>query len=215
MWNEWPRKSSIPASPGSFGHVERPESHGDELRSELVAAVRADDPPRPVVVPLEVGHLGVEQDVVVQTEVLPDALAVLEDLGRVRVLLGRHVAGLFEQRHVHEARRVALRAGIPVPVPGAAEVAALFDDADVDAGFLQPCAGDESGEPASDERRRHVVGLGLPLDDRRVRVLEIVGELVLELDVLRVAVRAAAACPRSSAYRCLSASFSIVSINGE
>ena len=41
--------------------------------------------------------------------------------------------GLFQQRHVHHRRRVALRAGIPVPVPGAAEAAALLDDPDVDA----------------------------------------------------------------------------------
>ena len=58
-----------------------------------------------LVVPLEVGDLGVEQRVVVEAELLPDALAVLEDLRRVRVLLGRHVPGLLEQRHVHEATR--------------------------------------------------------------------------------------------------------------
>ena len=60
---------------------------------------------------LRSGHLGVEQRVVVEAEVLPDALAVLEDLRRVRVLLGRHVAGLLEQRHVDHRRRVALRPG--------------------------------------------------------------------------------------------------------
>ena len=147
----------------------------EELRGELVAAIGAHDPARVAVVPLEVGDLGVEQRVVVEAELLADAAAVLEDLGRVRVLLGRHVAGLFEQRHVHERRGVALRAGIAVPVPGAAEVAALLDDADVvDAGFLEPGAGDEAGEPAADERERDVVGLRLALDDRRVRVVEVV-----------------------------------------
>ena len=82
-----------------------------------------------------------------------------------------------------------MRARVAVPVPGAAEVAALLDDADVDAGFLQAGAGDQSGEPASDEGGRDVVGLRRPLDDGRVRIFEVVGELVLELDVLRVAVR--------------------------
>ncbi len=168
-----------------------------------------------LVVPLEVGDLGVEQDVVVEAEVLPDALAVLEDLGRVRVLLGRHVAGLLEQRHVHEARRVALRAGVAVPVPRAAEVAALLDDADVDAGFLQAGAGDEPGEAAADERRRDVIGLRRPLDDGRVRVFEIVGELALELDVLGVAVGPQPLVPLGGVLRCLSASLSIVSISGE
>ena len=88
-------------------HVQRAGAHGDELGGELVAPVGADDPARLLVVPLEIGHLGVEQGVVVEAELLADALAVLEDLGRVRVLLGRHVAGLFEQRHVDEADAVS------------------------------------------------------------------------------------------------------------
>ena len=89
---------------------------------------------------------------------LGDALAVLEDLGCVRVLLARHVAGLLEQREVDERRRVALRAGIAVPVPVAADVAALVDDPHVvDAGLLEPGAGDEPGEPAADERHGHLV----------------------------------------------------------
>ena len=65
---------------GELRHVQRAGAHGDELRGELVAAVGADDPARAVVVPLEVGDLGVEQRVVVEAELLPDALAVLEDL---------------------------------------------------------------------------------------------------------------------------------------
>ena len=174
---------------GELRHVQRPGAHGEELRRELVAAVGADDPRVTVVVPLQVRDLGVEQRVVVEAELLPDALAVLEDLGRVGVLLGGHVPGLLEQRHVHEARRVALGAGVAVPVPGAAEVAALLDDADVvDAGLLDAGAGDEPREAAADERDRHVVGLGLALDARRVRVLEVVGQLVLELQVLLVPV---------------------------
>ena len=140
--------------------MQRTGAHAEELGGELVAAVGADDPHRAVVVPLEVLHLGVEQRVVVEAVLLPDALAVLEDLRRVRVLLGGHVPGLLEQRHVHEARGVALGAGVAVPVPGAAEVAALLDDADVvDAGFLEPGAGDEPGEAAADEREGDVVGL--------------------------------------------------------
>ena len=81
--------------------------------------------------------------------------------------------------------------GIAVPVPGAADVAALLDDADVvDAGLLQPGTGDEPGEPAADERDRHLVGQRVALDARRCRVLEVVGELADGLDVLLVAVGA-------------------------
>jgi uncharacterized lipoprotein YbaY len=49
----------------------------------------------------------------------------------MRVFLRRHVPGLFEQGHVDHRGSVALRAGIAIPVPGAAEIAALLDDADV------------------------------------------------------------------------------------
>jgi hypothetical protein len=178
-----------PRDAGQLRHVQRARAHRDELRGELVATVRAHDPPRPLVVPREIGHLGVEQRVVVEVELLPDAPAVLEDLRRVRVLLGRHVTGLFEQRHVDEARGVALRARVAVPVPRAAEIARLLDDAHVfDAGFLQPGACDQAREAAADERDRDVVGFRLPLGDRRVRILEVVRQLALQLDVLGVAV---------------------------
>jgi len=56
---------------------------------------------------------------------------VFEDLGDVGVFLLRDVAELFEQRQVAIGFDIALRAGIAVPVPGAAEVSAGLDDADV------------------------------------------------------------------------------------
>jgi hypothetical protein len=154
------------------------------------------DPARVLVAPLEIGDLGVEEGVVVEPEVLGDALAVLEDLRRVGVLLAGHVPGLFEQRHVDERRRVAHGARVPVPVPRAAEVAALLDDANVvDPRLLQPSAGDETGEPATDEGDGHVVGLRLPLGDRRVGIVQVMGQLILQLDVLVVAVRTEALRP--------------------
>ena len=179
----------MPGNAGQLGHVQRPGAHRHELRGELVAAIRAHDPTGVAVIPLELGDLGVEQRVVVEAVLLADAATVLEDLGRVRVLLRRHVPGLFEQRHVDERRGVALRAGIAVPVPGTAEVAGLVDDADVvDPGFLDPRARHQAREPAADERERDVVAQRLALDDRHVRVVEVVTELVGQLDVLVVAV---------------------------
>jgi hypothetical protein len=131
----------------------------------------------------------VEQGVVVQPEAAPDPPAVLEDLGPVGVLLGRHVAGLVEQRHVDERVGVALGARIAVPVPRAPEVAALLDDADVpDASLLQPGAGDEAGEPAPDEGHGDLVVPRVALDPFDVGVVEVVGEPAGDLDVLLVAV---------------------------
>ena len=118
-----------------------------------------------------------------------DPLRVLEDLRRERVLLRRHVPGLLEQRHVDHRRRVAHRARVAVPVPRAAEVAAALDDADVvDAGLLQPRAGDEAGEAAADDRDRDLVDARRALDRRDVRVVEEVGEPAGRLEVLVVAV---------------------------
>ena len=89
-----------------------------------------------------------------------DAPAVREDLRRMRVLLGRPMAGLLEQRHVDHRGRVALRAGIAVPVPGAAEIAALLDDAHVlHTGLDQPRSGHQPGKSAADEGEGDVIGL--------------------------------------------------------
>ena len=67
----------------------------------------------------------------VQVEVPGDALAVLEDLRRAGVLLAGDVGGLLQEREVDVGLDVALCSRVPVPVPGAAEVAALLDDAKV------------------------------------------------------------------------------------
>ena len=148
----------MPGMPGSLGTCSGPVPIATNCAVNSSPRFVRTIHTRTLVVPLEVGDLGVEQRVVVEVELRADPAAVLEDLGRVRVLLGRHVPGLFEQRHVDERSGVALRARVAVPVPRAAEVAALLDDAHVvDAGFLQPGAGDESGETAADERDRDVV----------------------------------------------------------
>jgi hypothetical protein len=109
----------------------------------------------------------VEERPVVEPELPPDPPAVLEDLRPMRVLLGRHVPRLLEERHVDEGGRVALGARVAVPVPGAAEVAALLDEADVlDARFLQAGTGDEAGEAAADDGDGDVVELGFARGDR-------------------------------------------------
>ena len=118
-----------------------------------------------------------------------DAARVLEDLRGVGVLLARHVAGLLEQREVHERRGVALGARVAVPVPGAAEVAALLDDPDVvDAGLVQLGAGDQPGESAADEGDGDLVDQRLALGRLDVGILDVVLEDPGDLDVLLVAV---------------------------
>ena len=114
---------------------------------------------------------------------------------RPGVLLLRDVADLLEQRQVDVRLDVALRARVAVPVPRAAEVAALLDDADVvDAGLAQPGAGEQPAEAAADDDHVDLVGQRLAVDRLDVGVLDEVGEVAGDLDVLVVAVRRAAAC---------------------
>ena len=83
----------------------------------------------------------------------------------MRVLLLRDVADLLEQRQVDVRLDVAHRARVAVPVPGAAEVAALLDDADVvDAGLAQPRAGEQAAEAAADDDDVDLVGERLALE---------------------------------------------------
>ena len=175
---------------GQFWHMQRPRAHADELRGEGIAAIGADGPARFGLVPVEAHDLGMEQRVVVEAVLPADALAMREDFRRMRVFLRRHVAGFFEQRHIDHRRRIALRAGIPVPVPGAAEIAALLDDADIpDAGFGQPRGGGEPGKAAADEGKGDVVGLRIARRDRRIGIVEIMRELARDAEILVVAVR--------------------------
>jgi hypothetical protein len=169
--------------------MQRAGADADILRGEGVAPRRTDDPARLRGVPIEARHLGVKQRIVVEIELPPDPLAVRQDLRRMRVFLRRHVAGLFEQRHVDHRRGVTLRAGISVPVPGAAEIAALLDDADIlDAGLGQPRRSGEPGKAAADKGEGDVIRLRCALDHRRVGILEIMRELALDLEILVIAV---------------------------
>ncbi|MEI9985216.1 MAG: hypothetical protein WDN69_19725 [Aliidongia sp.] len=102
-----------------------------------------------------------------------------------------------------------MRAGIAVPIPGAAEIAALLDDADIgDAGLDQPRAGDQPGEAAADESESDVIGLRRAFDEGRVRVCEIMRKLALQLQILRIAV-GRSRLSRSSMYFASNAFLSI------
>ena len=138
------------------------------------------------------GDRRLHQRVVVEIVVPRDASAVLENLRRERVFVLRHVAELFEQRQIAIRFHVAHRAGIAVPVPGAAEIAGALDHAQVlEAGLAQPRAHQQSAETAADDRELDVVEhrrAGEPGID--VRIFDVARELGLHFDVLRVAVGA-------------------------
>ena len=144
------RTSRRPGCPGSFGRCSGPlamTTKRARMRSpRLVETIQRRSPSSQ----RSVGDLGLQAGTLVETEVAGDGAAVLEDLRRARVLLRRDVADLLEQRQVDVRLDVARRARVAVPVPGAAEVAALLDEAEVvDAGLAQPRA-----RPAGRRTRR-------------------------------------------------------------
>ena len=117
---------------------------------------------------------------------LADATRMRADLVAEAVLFLGDVAGLFQQRQVDVAFDVALSAGIAIPVPGASEVAALLDDADIlDPGLAQTRRGQEAAEAAADDHHVDRVGEGLAGEAGvDVRIVDIVAEVGGDLDVL-------------------------------
>ena len=103
----------------------------DELRREHVVTRCGDSPALGLFVPDHVLDFGLEKRVLVHVEATTKFLAVRKNLRRKCVTVGRHEAGFFEHRQVHVRLNVTHRARVTIPVPGAAEVAALFDDAEV------------------------------------------------------------------------------------
>src|ERR1700730_5836273 len=98
---------------------------------------------------------------------LTDAARVLEDLERIGIPLFRHIAGLFEQRQIDVRLDVALRTRIMNPVPGAAEIATLLDDANTLHPRLakSPCR-EQAAEAAADDQGFHRIVHWLPRETR-------------------------------------------------
>ena len=170
----------------------------DKPGADAVKAMRADMPALVVFVPPHLGHAGLEDGPVVQAEVFRNPLAVVEDLGRVGVLLLRHESRLLQERQVAVGLDVALRARVAVPVPRAAEVSAGFDDAEVgDAPLLQPRPRHQAAESGADDGDIDVQINRLPVEIRIGVgiVVGVMGEFGRRLDVLALAVLANALVP--------------------
>ena len=182
-----------PGKAGQLGDMQRSCAHADIFGSEFVTPVGPDDPDVPCCIPFQVIDLGMEQGVVIQPEMRPDARAMIADFGRMGIFFRRHVPGFLEQRHVDQRRRIALRAGIAVPVPGPAKIAALFDDPDiVNARLLQPRSDDQARETATDEDEGHMIGDRGAFLLRRVGIDCQVRKLAFQPDILRRSIRAQA-----------------------
>ncbi len=182
------------AASRELGLREGAAAQAQEARRDPVAAIGAEHPAPALLVPVDGLHRGLEQRVVVQVPLAPDAAQVLEDLLAAGVLLRRDVAGLLQQRQVDVGLHVAAHAGVAVPVPDAAEVGRLLEDPQAGhARLAQPHAGEQPGHAAADDsdvdlldQRLPSVGLG------GVGVGGVVRELALDPDVLSQTVGAQA-----------------------
>ncbi len=159
--------------------------------------VGGDDPSGIIRAPTDFAYLGLEAGIAVEVVPLGDALTMGKDLGPLRVLLGRDVTQLLEQRDVDVGLDVAGDARIAVPVPGSADVGGLVDQAQaLDAELAQPRPREQPTEAGSDDRHVHLVVQRRP---REVRIGPgIVGESperAVDLDVLRHPVGAQTSSP--------------------
>ena len=99
-----------------------------ETGVEHIASVRGDAPALSVFLPGGVLYPRLEQGQFVKAEVLAHPSRVLENLRGKGIFLLRHIARFFEQGQVTVGFNVALGTGVAVPIPGAAEIAAGFDE---------------------------------------------------------------------------------------
>ena len=179
---------------GQFRAMQRAVRHHHEARADRIAAIGRDGPAAVIVVPSQIGDLGLEKHVAVEIILLGDAVRVIADLGALRIFALGDEAGFLEQRQIDVAFDIAGGAGIAVPIPGAAERAALLDQPDVlDARLAQPRAGEQPAEAAADHHDFLLVGERRAIDRRfDIRIGEEVREPARHLDILFVGVAAQA-----------------------
>jgi hypothetical protein len=125
-----------------------------EPRGDRAARLGGDLPGPLVLVPARARHLRPERDVAPQVEAVCDVPEVAQDLRLGGVALAPcPVAQQLGREGVLVVDRldVAARAGVAVPVPGAAHVVPPFDDAHAEARLAEAVQRVEAGEPRADD----------------------------------------------------------------
>ena len=153
---------------GAVGRRQPAGRHHAEAGAQLLAGLGVDDPGVGGLVEGHGGDAGLEADVAAQVVAVGDVVEVALDLG----LGGEVLAPLplllelrVEPERVLEARDVAARAGVAVPVPGAAHARRPLEHHHAEAALAQHLQGVEAGHagPHDDDVRveRDVVGAHL------------------------------------------------------
>jgi hypothetical protein len=141
------------------------------------AAAGAELPALGLLVPSGFGDLGLEAEVAAQIVAVRDEAEIAQDLGLGRVFL-RPGPDLVEFRiervAVVDGLDIAARAGIAVPVPGAADVAGFVETNGREAGLAQAMEKLEAGKSGTDHGNIDLLGCstrraGLTRGDHCVR----------------------------------------------
>ena len=156
--------------------------------------VGTDDPAADRLVPLHGGHRGLEDRALVQIVVPANRARVFEDLRLVCELVVRDVAELLAERQVDVRLRIAGSARIAVPVPGAAEVATVLEDADIiEARLAQARGGQQAAETSADDENLDLVTHRRSIDRcLHVGIVDVMRQRTLDANVLVIAV-----CPQA------------------
>ena len=147
----------------NVGRRQAADRGDQELRRQRLARLGAHAPEIRRLIVVRGRHAGVEADVALQVEAVGDMVEVAQDLRRPGIALGplplpRQLFG--ERVAVGVAFRIAARAGVAVPVPGAADPSACLQHLDRK---TQPVAQAEqlveAGKPGADDQRVEVTCL--------------------------------------------------------
>jgi hypothetical protein len=151
---------------GKFGFRQGPVGADHESRAHVIAAVGSQMPQLLILVPDRGADCGAEHGLLVKAVPSRNRLAMRVDLRAPRVLPVGHVLHLVQQGQVVIRQDVAGYSGVPIPIPGATDVAATFDDSNaLNPLVAQPRRCQQGGEAAADEQHLDLV------IDRLARIL--------------------------------------------
>ena len=176
---------------GQLGPVERTVGVHHETRVDGVTPIGGHPPTARLLLPLGFLYLGLEQGVVVSRRFLPAPRSRPVSHWHWYISAG-HKAGLLQHRQINIGLYVAGRAGVAVPIPGAAKTGTLLNQKDIrDAGLLQARRREHTAKAAPDDQHLGGGPDRLPVDFRRdVGIINVVGKIPGHLDVLVIALGA-------------------------
>ena len=179
-------KSLHPFDAGQLRGREDAIGQHDIARAHCVAAVGADRPPAGCLIPVGPFDGGVKQAMVVESELCCHALAIFQDFESRGEFHRWKRAHLLQQRQIAVGFHIAGDAGIAVPVPGAADVAAFLAKPHVlETGLTQLVPQQQAGEACADHQNLARIGQGFPFNGgRRIDIRQIPAEFAFHGDII-------------------------------